>query len=272
MSPSALSRMISRLEEEAGVQFFDRTRTEVKLTDNGAKFAEFARKSLVEQTELFKEFSKSEEEVGGVLHVYASVTACYSIMPPFIKKLSEKYAGIQLSIETGDPALAVQAVVEGRAEVAVTAIPENGIEGMDCIPVKTSPLVFAASNSRPFKNLQGSPQDIISSVPLVLPKTGLARLRFDSWTKSRNVHPKVAAEAEGNEAVMALAALGLGIALVPKIVLENGPYSAGWSFFDLGNAVGHYDIGFIQKMELSGTEQVRRMRLAVSEILHSSKW
>ena len=68
---------------------------------------------------------------------------------------------------------------------------------------------------------------------------------------------------------MALAALGLGIGLVPKIVLENGPYKEGFVSHNAGNALGFYDIGFIQKAKITGSESARKIRIAVNEILHS---
>lgn len=272
LSPSALSRMISRLEQETGVALFDRDNREVTLTEEGRKFAKFAEKCLSDQTELISDFSHTSDEVSGTLHVYASVTACYTIMPPFIKRLSAKYPLIHLSVETGDPAGSVAAIREGRAELAVAAIPDEGYDAFDCIPVRSSPLVFAAASSGPYVEVTGSPQDIVTSVPLILPKQGLARRRFDAWTKSRNVKPLIAAEAEGNEAVMALAALGLGIGLVPQIVLENGPYREGFTCHSAGNALGYYEIGFVQKTQISGPESLRRIRLAVTDILHNSKW
>lgn len=269
LSPSALSRLVSRLEDETGCELFDRRSRDVFLTEKGQRFLSFASKCVEEKENLEAEFSQQKDILSGTLHVYASVTACYTIMPPFIKKLSAKYPALHLSIETGDPAGAVGAVREGRADLAVAAIPDEKSSFFDCISVCASPLVFAASLSGPYVDVQGSPQDIVSNVPLILPKAGLARKRFDSWIESRNVHPVVAAETEGNEAVMALAALGLGIGLVPKIVLENGPYREGFVSHNAGNALGFYDIGFIQKAKITGSESARKIRAAVNEILHS---
>lgn len=269
LSPSALSRLVSRLEDETGCELFDRRSRDVFLTEKGQRFLSFASKCVEEKENLEAEFSQQKDILSGTLHVYASVTACYTIMPPFIKKLSAKYPALHLSIETGDPAGAVGAVREGRADLAVAAIPDEKSSFFDCISVCASPLVFAASLSGPYVDVQGSPQDIVSNVPLILPKAGLARKRFDSWIESRNVHPVVAAETEGNEAVMALAALGLGIGLVPKIVLENGPYREGFVSHNAGNALGFYDIGFIQKSKITGSESARKIRAAVNEILHS---
>lgn len=269
LSPSALSRLISRLEEEAGHPLLERNSREVSLTSEGKAFAEFAEKCLREKEDMLSSFNNSKSEVNGILHVYASVTACYSIMPPFLKQVTEKYPHIHLDIQTGDPAGAVQAVKDGSADIAVAAIPEFGISGMDCIPVRRTPLVFAASAGGPFENVSGSPQDIVSSVPLILPKTGLARERFNLWIESRNVKPVIAAETEGNEAIMALVQLGLGIGLVPHIVLTNGPYETGFTCHAAGNALGYYEVGFIQKQQFTGSESYKKMRQAVNSILHS---
>lgn len=269
MSPSALSRVINRLEEESGVSLVDRTNRQVILTQQGIVFEKYAQDMLNKKKELTEKLSGHGDQVEGVLPVYASVTACYSILPDFIKRLTARYPGIQLSVETGDPAGAVTAVKENRALLAVGAIPENGLTSMDTVSVVKTPLVYAASKKGPYTKLEGSPQDILSTVPLVLPKTGLARSRFDKWIKSRNVKPIIAAETEGNEAILAIAQLGLGIGLVPQIVLENGLFKDEFVVHTAGNILGYYDVGFIHKAEIAGTGSNRKIQEAVWNILKS---
>ncbi|MCI5518956.1 MAG: HTH-type transcriptional activator IlvY [Treponema sp.] len=267
MSPSALTRLISRLEEELGVSLFDRNNRQIYLTDQGKIFEKFAQESLSKRADLKVSLSGNGERIEGVLPLYASVTACYTVLPDFIKRLTEKYPGIQLSVETGDPAAAISAVKENRALLAIGAIPETGLASMETVSVVKTPLVYAASKNGPYTKLEGSPQDILSSVPLVLPKAGLARSRFDKWIKSRNVKPIIAAETEGNEAILAIAQLGLGIGLVPQIVLENGPYKGEFIIHTAGNILGYYDVGFIRKATISGTTSSRRIQEAVESIL-----
>lgn len=268
MSPSALTRLISRLEEELGVSLFDRNNRQIYLTDQGKIFEKFAQESLSKRADLKVSLSGNGERIEGVLPLYASVTACYTVLPDFIKRLTEKNPGIQLSVETGDPAAAISAVKENRALLAIGAIPETGLASMETVSVVKTPLVYAASKNGPYTKLEGSPQDILSSVPLVLPKAGLARSRFDKWIKSRNVKPIIAAETEGNEAILAIAQLGLGIGLVPQIVLENGPYRGEFIIHTAGNILGYYDVGFIRKATISGTTSSRRIQEAVENILN----
>ena len=269
MSPSALSRIINRLEEETHSTLLDRNNRQVQLTSEGKTFKKFAQEVLEKENELKEEIGGQNQVIKGTLHLYASVTACYTILPDFIKRLTERYPYIQLSVETGDPAGAVAAVKENRAMLAVAAIPENGLAQMETVSVIKTPLVYAAAKNGSYTNLQGSPQDILSTVPLVLPKTGLARRRFEKWTKSRNVKANIAAETEGNEAILALADLGLGIGLVPQIVLENGPYKGEFIIHTAGNTLGYYDVGFIRKADFSGTKTSKRIFDAVINILNT---
>lgn len=268
MSPSALSRIITRLEDEYNVELLDRNNRQVLLTDDGKKFYKFA-VDLIEKQKVLKEsFTHSGDDASGILHLYASVTACYTILPDFVKKLSELYPKIQLSVETGDPAQAIAAVRENRAALAIAAIPESGLASMEAVSVIKTPLVYAVPKNGTYKNFEGSPQDILSTVPLVLPKTGLARQRFDKWIKSRNVKPIIAAETEGNEAILAIVQLGLGIGLVPQLVVENGPYKGDFDIYTASNSLGYYDVGFIRKTDISGTNSNKKIQMAVANILN----
>lgn len=278
LSPSALSRLISRLEAETGVTLLDRGTRQVRLTEEGRHFARFARESIHQKASLLSGFAVSDEAVAGTLRVYASVTACYSILPSFIEKISEKYPKIILSVETGDPAGAPDALKEHRCDIAVSAIPETGRDGMDaalssmpvfssldCVKIQTTPLVFTAKKGSRFDSLRQ--EEVYTKAHFILPKMGLARKRFDRKIKDLSVKPLIAAETAGNEAVLALSALGLGIGLVPRIVLESGPFSQGlMQYPESFCGLGSYSIGFIMRPHTSGTN--RLMQIA-SEIVHS---
>ena len=267
MSPSALSRIISRLEDEYDTVFVDRNNRQVALTENGKVFEKFARDIIDKDKEIREMLSGQGDEISGTLPIYASVTACYTILPEFIKKFSVNYPKIHLSVETGDPAGAIAAVRDNKAMVAVAAIPEDGVSSMETRGIIKTPLVYAAAKNGPYTNLEGAPQDILSSVPLILPKTGLARSRFDKWIKSRNVHPVIAAETEGNEAILAITRLGLGIGLVPEIVLENGVYKDEFVVHKMGHILGFYNVGFIWKDDFSGTILTKKIQGAVKDVL-----
>ncbi|MFA6507242.1 MAG: LysR substrate-binding domain-containing protein [Treponemataceae bacterium] len=281
-SPSGLSRLLSRLEDELGVRLFERDTRRVELTEQGEAFLSFATESLHRRDDLQLRLGSSDGKLRGYLRVYASVTACYSILPPFAAALSAEHPELRLSVETGDPAEAEEIIREGRVELAVAALPPKGFTDLDCFSVRRTPLVLVSSANGQYGNL-ALPRDtetagkasnldehlreLLSTVPLILPRMGLARERFDRWARERNIKPHIAAETAGNEAILALARLGLGLGLVPRLVLENGPFAEGLVLYSIGTAFGEYDIGFVQRSTGTGTEAGKRLSAAVRDIL-----
>jgi LysR family transcriptional regulator, positive regulator for ilvC len=289
LSPSALSRLLSRLEEETGAALFERDTRQVTLTREGEQFLEFAKESVYKKDDMILKLSEKDDKLHGILRVYASVTACYSILPPFVEALAREHPGLRLSVETGDPADAATAVREGRAELALDALPENGFRELDCYSVRKTPLVFVASTSGKYGKIdlvRDVPETrnpgllaasidrnltrVLSSVPLILPKAGLARERFNRWIRNHGIKADIAAETSGNEAVLALARLGLGLGLVPRLVLENGPFAEGLVLYKAGPEFGEYDIGFVQKPASAGTDAARKMRAEIARIIRET--
>jgi DNA-binding transcriptional LysR family regulator len=346
-SPSGLSRLLGRLEDELGVKLAERDTRRVELTEAGRDFLDFAEDSLRRREELRLGLGSRDGSLRGFLRVYASVTACYSVLPPFAEALVAAYPELSLSVETGDPADAELAASSGRVDLAVAAIPDGGFAGLDAFAVRRSPLVFVGARSGPWGSLDlarsadpivsscgsttggtipaadgaipavggtatakdsaagektaancaaegraglristsaGNSADAgnnatererklaatLASTPLILPATGLARERFDRWSKEHGFRPRIAAETGGNEPLLAFARLGLGLALVPRIVVESGPFADGLAIYDGGPALGDYDIGFVLKAPRPGSDSGRRVYQALAALLEQA--
>jgi LysR family positive regulator for ilvC len=66
--------------------------------------------------------------------------------------------------------------------------------------------------------------------------------------------------------VLALAHLGFGLGLVPRLVLENGPFAAGLVLYAASEELGDYDIGFVWREAPADARQARP-GTAIGEIL-----
>jgi len=259
-SPSALSRIVGRLEAEVGARLFERDTRRVALTPAGQTFLAFAEETLHHRQLLTQNLDSLDGRLRGTLRVYASVTACYTILPPLVEALGREHPELKLSVETGDPADAETVLRDGRVDLALAALPEGGFPGMDCFSVRKTPLVFVAA-----RGLVTGDQPDWAVVPLILPRRGLARERFDRWTRQRDLRVHVAAETAGNEAILALARLGQGLGLVPQIVLDNSPFAEGLEVWNPEPRLGDYDIGFVLPPWKPGAD--RGLRAAVHDLL-----
>ena len=60
-------------------------------------------------------------------------------------------------------------------------------------------------------------------VPFILSESGIGRNRIDRWFRHNHLHPRIYGQVSGNEAILAMVGLGLGIGLVPGLVLDKSP-------------------------------------------------
>ena len=62
-----------------------------------------------------------------------------------------------------------------------------------------------------------------NGLPVILPRRGLDRERIDAWLEEQEAEPEVYAEVDGNEAILAMVALGCGVGVVPELVRKDSP-------------------------------------------------
>ncbi|MEM5948069.1 HTH-type transcriptional activator IlvY [Spirochaetia bacterium 38H-sp] len=246
LSPSAFSRAIKRLEEETNSVLIRRDTRRVELTQEGRLFFDRAR-SIIDTWEAARsELARMSGMVSGELSIFASVTACYSLLPGFFTSFTSSYPDVHIRLETGAPAEALPAVLDDRVDIGVIAKPDSLPRDVDFFPVVETPLVFVAPAAdcpltRELK--RNGPL----SLPLILPEREPARLRLDRWFSHQKMSPRVYAEVAGNEAILAMVNLGLGIGVVPRLVLEKSPLKQGIKIVDTEPPLEPYLVGFAVK-------------------------
>ena len=216
LSPSALTRTIQRLEEETGTPLFLRDNRSVALTDAGHQLLDYARGAVAEWRNFQEALALNDGRVTGTISIYASITAVYSLLPDLLEAYREAFPEVHLDLQTGAAEKAVEQVLNGEIDLAVAALPDRKQAQLEFMPLVETPLVFIAPNS--FDRID------FSQMPLVVPKSGMARQRLDQWLEKRGIVPKIASEVSGNEALIAMVRLGTGIGIVPQLALERSPF------------------------------------------------
>lgn len=222
LSPSALTRSIQRIEESIGQSLFLRDNRTVSLTAAGEKFRNYAL-SAVRDWESFCEEIHGDDSVAGLVSIYASVTAVYSLLPDLLESYRSAYPDVQLELRTGSAEESVQQVLDGEIDLSVAALPDQQHSQLEFMPLTETNLVFVAP--RKSKDIPMSNGQIdLARAPLVLPRSGLSRRRLDHWLKKNNIRPNINTEVSGNEGILAMVRLGCGVGMVPELVLERSPF------------------------------------------------
>lgn len=248
ISTSALSRNIRQLEAALDTTLFDRDNRSVELTADGERFHRYARDAVQQWEQIRFELTDPGEQLRGEVSLYCSVTASHSILVDLLNRFRPAHPGVEIRLQTGDPQHAIGRVVALEEDLAIAARPETLPARVIFAPILVSPLVFIAPNeSTDLGSAQLPPADTgtWAQIPMILASSGLARTRVDAWFRARGVAPKIYAQVAGNEAIVSMVSLGLGIGVVPKIVLDNSPQSGRVRILDVTPQLAPYDLGLV---------------------------
>ncbi|WP_263771966.1 LysR family transcriptional regulator [Propionivibrio soli] len=119
MTPSAVSKLVSRLEMRLNVRLFNRSSRGLKLTSEGCDFYARAARILADIDEAERSASLGEQPTGQI-RINTSASFGVHVLSPLLPEFLERYPGITLDLTYTD---AVVDLLEARADVAVRAGP-----------------------------------------------------------------------------------------------------------------------------------------------------
>lgn len=244
ISPSALSRLVQRLERDVGWPLFERDRRTVKLTREGHRFAAHARETLDRWRALHDSLKGQEQRLDGAISIFASVTACQSFLPRLLSAFRQSYPDIHIQLETGHAADALERLRRGTVDVTVAALPDRIPAALAARVLLYTPLVFVVPASVcEVAGIVARAPVPWPEVPIVLPASGLARQSADRWFRRRRINPRIYSEVAGNEAILSLVSLGCGVGIVPKLVIDRSPLRTEVRALDVDPAIGEFRVG-----------------------------
>ena len=96
VSPSTLSRVVQRLEEELGATLFERSKRSVRLTRSGEVFLDYARNALADWDTVSNRLLAESAELRGEVSLYCSVTASYSFLFDVLARVRREHPRIEI--------------------------------------------------------------------------------------------------------------------------------------------------------------------------------
>lgn len=222
MSASALTRCIQRIETDLGQPVLERSRREVALTRAGEILRDYARAHMAAHTQLLEALAAETRAPTGELRIACTVTACHSVLPKLLARFRDRYPGIHLQLSTSDAASCMQRLENDEADVAVVPEPDAPPAELRFVRLAFTELsLIASSTDKELGRRAAQGGAHWRGLPVILPRRGLDRARIDAWFEARNAQPEIYAEVEGNEAILAMVALGCGVGVVPELVRKE---------------------------------------------------
>ncbi len=245
VSASTLSRAIQRLESELGCAILHRDNRTVVLTEAGKQFQQYAEQQLEQWQLLQISLNQKQAQLQGKLHIFCSVTAAYSHLPPLLESFRKQHPLVEIVLTTGDAADAFEQVQLQAVDLAIAVKPENLSRLFYFQHLAQIPLaVIAPTMTCQVQQIIKQKGFSWSQVPMILPEHGVARKRFDYWYRRRQQgKPNIYATVSGHEALVSMVALGCGVGISPKVVVENSPVKDRVQYLSNVGEIAPFELG-----------------------------
>lgn len=221
LSQSALSVQIQKLEEQLGHKLFDRQGKQLVLTEAGRIALDHADAIFQTGEELLGTLRDRSPDRRQHLRVGALSTLSRNFQLQFLRPLLDR-GNVHIVLRSGGFADLMQALEAHRLDVVLSNIVPPRDAATPWVPhlIDQQPVGLVAT-------VQGGPYPaalpaLLESRPLILPSVDSAlRTGFDALADRLGVRPRIVAEVDDMAMLRLLTRDGLGLALVPPIVVKD---------------------------------------------------
>ena len=214
---SNVTTRVRQLEDDLGVQLFIREGKRLHLTSEGKLLLDYADRLLGLAAEAREAVRDAKPR--GLLRLGAMESTAAVRLPGPMNEYLSRYPEVTLELRTSSTRPLAAAVREGELDAALVAEPVA--DGpFEKIPMYDEELVIIAkANHPPIR----SPKDLIGRNVLAFDPSCPYRKRMDDWFAASGEMSDRIIEMSSYNAMLGCAVAGMGISMVPRIVLKTFP-------------------------------------------------
>ena len=214
-----LSMQIQKIEEELGIQIFDRTKKPIQLTEIGQKIVSQA-KNIVNEADRMQDIVEQQKGfIGGEFRLGIIPTVMPTLLPMFLSNFVKKYPKVRLIIEELNTDEIITRLKNGHLDAAIAATPLSD-EKIKEIVLYFEPFVaYIPESHQNFAKTAIDIEDLNIDEILLLQdghcfRDGILNLCRNA---GKPEHSKFQIESGSFETLIRLADEGLGITLLPYL-------------------------------------------------------
>ena len=220
LSQPTVSHHIKNLEQDLGVELFERDGASISLTDAGKLLLPWAKRMLRDSIEMQEMMESFKEGIAGNLQIACSTTAGKYVLPQLAARFSLRHPNISTKLLRCAPISVVTNLLDKEANLGVVSfeIPGKEIELQEFFK---DLIIFIVPKNHPFISRSSiQPEDLLSEPIMLREATSGTRkivlselAKFDISLEDLNIFMEI-----GNaEAIVRTVAAGYGVSFVSKL-------------------------------------------------------
>ena len=215
----ALSRQIIALEQELGLQLFDRVGRRLLLTGDGEQLIAGCRLLLNSAGSLKEQAQLLRQGDTGVLKVAGSPQHIESVLSQFLRRYAERYPRVEVKITEGTGSEILAMLEAGEIHLGQNLLHAVKLDGrhFGSLALGSVELLAVCHPSTPLGPDRTVEVAGLAGFPLLLLDGGFGfRRAFDAASRMAGLKPTILFESRNPHTLLALAEAGHGVAIVPS--------------------------------------------------------
>lgn len=222
-SQSGISRMIGDLEKEWNISLLERNKYGVELTPDGQRLVPQIRALCNEFQKLSSDVDELQGLKTGLIRIGTISSIASQRLPECIRRYKDKYEAVKFEILFGDYNEIEDWVRSGRADFGFVILPTTkefdvisaGTDGMFAILPKGHPLALKDAESVSIEDL--------AKEPFILQENDNNKTTRQFFIK-HGISLQITCTTWDDYAIMAMVESGLGVSVLPELILKRCPY------------------------------------------------
>ena len=218
---SSVSKMIADLEKEWGISLLQRNKKGVCLTSSGEEILPYARKIVSDFEEIQQKVNEINGIQSGIVRIGTFSSVAINWLPDLFAKFQEGYPGIDYEMLLGDYDEVEKWIDEGRVDCGFLRLPTGG--DLDVISLKKDEYKAVLPANHPLAKKELLDYEDLNEQPFLLLEHG-GKTEVSELLEKNHAHPNIRFTTWEDYAIMAMVERGLGIGVLPEMILKRIPY------------------------------------------------
>ncbi len=285
ISQPAISKAITKLEENLGIVLFTRTSRGVRLTEEGSHLYEYT-KSAFDTLMQGEANIKRINELGiGHIRIGVSTTLCKYILLPYLKRFISYYPHIKITIECQSTFQTLELLERGKLDMGLIGRPAN-LKNWDYYTVEQIEDIFVATEaylenlkvresspaasigngrknsslmSNRDRNLSMTSDEIFKTANvMLLDEKNMTRLYIEDYFTKNQIETNQILEVSNIDLLIEFAKIGLGVSCVIKEFVQKELEEGTLTEIPLKKPLGIREVGFAYLNNRQLSDSVRK--------------
>ncbi len=219
LTQPAVTVLLRELEARLGVRLFDRSTRTLRRTEAAAEAIGYVERALGELEALGASMAELSGARRGRVRIAATSTVAQSLLPELLRAYLQAHPEVKVEIQDVAPTAFVETLLTGRVDLGVGTL-EAAVPGLRERVFLHDALAAVAPEGAGFPAGRAITWKQLARHDVITVKAGYGvRRRIDAAAESAGVRLRIAHEVSLLGTAVALAASGLGVAVVPESLL-----------------------------------------------------